>query len=132
MAVNRDGFKIKRMEGTAKALGKLNSHVRKIDGLTRAGMAAAAAIIKAESMKKTPVEFGNLKASHYIVEAETKSGPVAEVGLTAEYAAPVHEVLEATHEVGEAKFLENAINENRFDILRVIASFAKITPTAAS
>ena len=85
------------------------------------GLRLAAALVKSESMKRTPVDEGNLKASHYVNVLKTKHGAAAEIGCTAEYATPVHENLESYHTVGEAKFLEKAVMENETEIRKIIA-----------
>lgn len=50
--------------------------------------------------------------------------PTVEVGFTAFYALFVHEK-DANHKVGEKKFLERALNENRGEILRIIQTEGK-------
>lgn len=51
--------------------------------------------------------------------------PEVEVGFSAFYALFVHENLENAHTVGEAKFLQNAIQENTSRILKIITDEAK-------
>jgi hypothetical protein len=101
-----------------------------------------------ESMRRTPVETGALRASHEVerpvVDGEDVSvrivvgGPAgshtpggtqkSDVG----YALIVHEDLEADHKVGQAKFLESTLHESaphmagrlaaRIDLNRAIAA----------
>lgn len=114
------------LRGEAEALKKLNRELKAIKGRTIQGMAAAATLVKGRSQAKTPVDEGNLKASHYTATGVTLSGPVAEVGCTADYAIYVHEDLEANHTVGQAKFLESALNESKDDIVNTVRRRARI------
>lgn len=75
-----------------------------------------AQIEQKESMKRTPVLTGALRASHETsdfkfvgntIEVSIKVG-----GASAPYAVPVHENLSAFHKVGQAKFLESTIRES--------------------
>ena len=73
-------------------------------------------IVKKESQARTPVDTGFLKKSQF---KETRRGTLqtgtsVRIGspMEAHYAPYVHENLEMQHRVGEAKFLENALNEN--------------------
>ena len=99
---------------------RLVKAVAKMKKGARNGIKLGAALIKAESQRRTPVDTGNLKAGHYTT-FQTNGGLIsAEVGTTAEYAIYVHEDLEANHKVGEAKFLENAIEAKRNEVAKVI------------
>jgi hypothetical protein len=109
-----------------RAVRRFAEEVRAIRGRNIAGLAEAAALIKQESQKKTPVDHGNLKASHYIATGGTVEEPQAQVYLTADYAVYVHENMESYHPIGEAKFLQNAVLENRADILEIIRSHLKV------
>tara|TARA_R110000824_G_scaffold167181_1_gene343948 strand:- start:6438 stop:6761 length:324 start_codon:yes stop_codon:yes gene_type:complete len=75
-----------------------------------------AQIEQKESMKRTPVLTGALRASHETsdftlgkntIEVDIKVG-----GASAPYAVAVHEDLSAFHRVGQAKFLESTIRES--------------------
>ena len=85
-----------------------------------------------ESLKITPVEFGDLRKSVYTQQFDR--GEMVEVGYTASYAARVHEM--PMHGVGmartgenskgtywdrgENKFLEKALRNNQKNILDII------------
>ncbi len=105
------------LTGKNEALSKLNSELRKVKGRNVKGMRVAAAIIKTNSQARTPVDTGNLRASHYIAFGGSKGSPIAEVGLTANYAVKVHEDLAASHPTGQAKFLSEAISSSHRVIL---------------
>jgi len=76
-----------------------------------------AQIERTESMKRTPVEFGPLRASHEVLKPKINgrdiSVSIVVGGPSAPYALYVHENLEAFHKVGQAKFLESTILESR-------------------
>lgn len=71
---------------------------------------------KTESMRRTPVDTGALRASHQVeapvIEGKSISVTITVGGVAAPYAVYVHENLYATHHVGQAKFLESTILEN--------------------
>lgn len=86
--------------------------------------------IRTGSMRRTPVETGNLRAAHYVTEPVIHGSIITvEVGNTAEYARHVHERLDLNHAVGEAKFLERTLNERVPVFTQKIA--AEIIPTLA-
>jgi len=98
--------------GLNEVLRNLNKEVEALKKRTIAGMWEAGLEVKRRSMELTPVgPTGNLKASHYVIPYEGSSGPVVEIGLTASYAPFVHERVELRHNVGQAKFLETALQE---------------------
>jgi len=86
---------------------------KKRKALTRIGV-----IVKADSVKLTPIDTSNLRGSAYIDVDGSKS---VFIGYTAYYAVYVHEDLEAYHEVGEAKFLDKAIKMNQKRIIEELA-----------
>ena len=110
------------LEGQFDAIKRLNREIAKIEGRTLAGLLKAAHLIEAESKKRTPYKTGNLKSSHYVDPGQTSAGPVAEIGLVAEYALYVHENARGVKFAhGEDKFLEKALVENRDTVLKIIA-----------
>ena len=89
------------------------------------GLKLGGALVKRDSMMRTPVDEGNLKSSHYTAFQDNRGKATVEIGLTSNYAIYVHEidggfymrngkVVSYTHASGngEAKFLENALTEN--------------------
>lgn len=68
--------------------------------------------IMAESQKKVPVDTGRLRSTGYVAPPqEGDDAPTVEVGYGTDYGIYVHERTELRHTVGEAKFLEKAVNE---------------------
>lgn len=104
------------------------------------GLRLSGALVKKESQKKSPVDEGNLKASHYTEFRKGSGGAVIEIGLNAKYAVYVHEIITPTNGVkrtgkkakgyywdsGEPKFLEKAIDENVDTIRKLIQKHAKL------
>jgi hypothetical protein len=93
------------------------------EGLKAAGNAQTAAAMKAvdqfgehvigDAQQLTPVLTGALQASGTTLPAKMEGGTVRkEIGFNTDYAAAVHEKLQNAHKVGQAKFLEAAMNEN--------------------
>lgn len=99
------------------------------DMVRAAGVAlyAAGNNIALSSMQKTPVDTGNLRASHYVThpQRDAKGSVFVEVGAgtTAEsYAVEQHEEV-MPHEEGEHHFLQKAIQEERANIPAMLQSF---------
>lgn len=70
-----------------------------------------------EVKKRTPVEFGELRASEH-VEGPTRQGGsvwtnIVAGGPSAPYAIYVHEDPDAFHEVGQWKYIESVLLESR-------------------
>jgi hypothetical protein len=69
-----------------------------------------------ESMKRTPVDTGALRASHetsdFTLGKDTIEVSIKVGGASAPYAVAVHEDLSAFHKHGQAKFLESVIRES--------------------
>jgi hypothetical protein len=113
--------------GLSNVLSNLNRQIKAIPGKTRRGLATAGLIVKAESMRMTPVDSGDLINSAYTDPYDTFSGPGVEIGYTAEYAPHVHE-----HDVhyrkpgSQWKFLETALFQSADRVFEVIRDTAKL------
>lgn len=129
------------LKGLDKVLKNLNKKVSQIEGRTIGGLLAAGAIVQAESQRRVPVEYGNLRASAFTRKAlDTRNKKAVEVGYTAAYAMFVHENIEQKLKGeprpsglgvywgpdGEPKFLENAFREKEADILSAIESRVRL------
>ena len=79
-----------------------------------------------ESMKRTPVDTGALRASHEVQPPKWSGRDLSVMiqvgGPAAGYAVIVHEDLEADHKVGQAKFLESTLNESGPHIPKRVAN----------
>jgi hypothetical protein len=79
-----------------------------------------------DAQKLTPVATGALQASGTTSPIEMDGESITkEIGFNTDYAAAVHENLEANHAVGQAKFLETALRENAPKLGPFIASKLK-------
>jgi len=83
-------------------------------------------IILNDSIKQTPVEFGDLRRSGTVEEVkDTKKEYEIAIGFNTTYAAAVHEDLNAHHPVGKAKYLEDPLMARVDDIPKNIAKRVK-------
>ena len=108
------------LKGVLEVQNALVAKILEIEGATKKGMLAAGLLIETESIQRTPKDVGILRDSAYTQPIE---GGV-QVGYTADYAPYVHENLEARHPVGEAKFLERAMNDKEAEALELIKQHA--------
>jgi len=82
--------------------------------------------IMAIAKSRTPVKFGTLRSSGRVEHGVVGTRIIVTLGFHTDYAVYVHENLQAHHPVGQAKFLESAVQEN-VDYLEksIAASIAK-------
>lgn len=113
--------------GRDNVIRNLNRAIRGIKGRTRVGIRLAAVMIKSESQKRSPVDTGAMKASHYVnMENDSGDFPVARIGATAHYSLIQHEDLSFFHPTGEAKFLENAFKFKAREAIAIIVRLARV------
>lgn len=131
------------MSGLDKVFSQLNAQISNLEQVTHEGLLEAGLQIQASAQRRLrpSVVTGNLRASAYTRDSETfnrldpgnlepeKCNPDpttriegVEVGFTANYAVFAHENIEGNR---APKFLENAVSENREDILRIIQKRAQ-------
>lgn len=79
--------------------------------------------IVATSVRLTPKDTGNLRRQQ---SAEILDSNTVFIFVDAEYAMRVHEDLEAYHRVGQAKYLETAVNQERRKVLELAAKAAQL------
>lgn len=108
------------LKGVLEVQNTLVAKILEIEGATKKGLLAAGLLIETESIQRTPKDIGNLRSSAYT--QPTEDG--VQVGYTADYAPHVHENLESRHPIGEAKFLERAMNEKEAEALELIKQHA--------
>lgn len=106
--------------GIAELKRKMKQREAKRGRKFRQWLALAGLHIQRSAQKKCPVDTGLLRNS-----ARTELDGVGiesecEVSFSTSYAIFVHEDLEAHHEVGEAKFLEKAVQEKKPEIIAMI------------
>lgn len=83
--------------------------------------------VMADSVERTPLDLGPLRASAYVTIPESGKNPVSEIGYggpSAPYAVIQHEH-EFNHEVGESHFLLNALNAARPTAERDLAALMR-------
>lgn len=81
---------------------------------------AAATYLMALSQSKTPVETGNLRASHDVKVTGVGS---AEITVAGPYARYQHFGLDFRHETGQALYLEMALIEGAHEALAIMADY---------
>lgn len=125
-----------RLEGLDTVLKNLSNEIKGIKGSTKKGLIEGGKLVRREGMQITPVGLtGNLIGSWYgpqIFESST-GNPFAEIGLTAEYAPFVHEMVDEKFKEpvkwkkprAQAKFLETPLKYNMKNILKLIQKNAK-------
>lgn len=65
------------------------------------------------SVRRTPVEWGNLRGSAHVKPPVTKQGKTSvTLAYGTDYAVYVHEITTSHHEVGRSKFLQSAVEDN--------------------
>lgn len=125
------------VRGFNQVVKNLNSEIGKIKGRAFAGLVEAGLKIESAAKKRVPVDKGFLRGSGY-TKPDRQSESV-EVGFSAAYALFVHENMEQKlkgqprkdgkghyWEVGQPKFLESAISENRDRIIQIVKHHARI------
>lgn len=100
------GIRIKGMKELRARLEKLKADARL--AVDRAVYVAGNAVMT-EAKQRAPVDFGTLRNSGYVTLPQEGKVEVGFGGAAKEYALVQHEREDFHHEVGEAKFLENAI-----------------------
>lgn len=127
-----------------KVLSNLNKEIQKLGQTSEQGLIEAGALIRREGQKQTPVETSHLINSWYgPVTNKTTKGVICTIGLMAEYAPFVHEMVGADFHsprkyaksqarrkggksTAKAKFLEDPLKENAGKVLEIIAEKSKI------
>ncbi len=94
----------KRIVGAMPALARLALH--------RAGL-----FVQADSQKRTPVDTGYLRSS---AKTRMENDYAVLISYDAMYAIFVHERVNLKHKVGEAKFLQNAMDKNKSKIKKIL------------
>lgn len=117
------------LSGMAEVLQNIRKAVDDVNKRATKGVIKAGALIRREGQIETPVDQGNLVNSWYGPDVQQGSnGPVAEIGLTSNYAVFVHENVEANFQKpgSKAKFLEDPLKRNEKNIAEIIAQESKI------
>lgn len=119
------------MKGKDTVVRNLLAAVEKIKGAAAAALYQEGLALDANAVKRTPVDTGRLRASHYVGPPVANGGElVVEVGFGTDYAVFVHERTDLAHKVGEAKFLQNAMNERSAGFLERVQKRTKANQRA--
>lgn len=114
------------IEGLEQVEANINRLMRDNWKEAKQGLRDEANIIIQKSVRQTPREFGDLRRSATVEETkETKTEYELTLGFNTEYAAAVHENLNAHHDVGKAKYLEDPLMARVDDIPKNIAKRIK-------
>jgi hypothetical protein len=87
--------KMLKVTGVKNVIAGLRTGTARFDEGLKRGLWAAGLFLHRESVKIVPVQTGNLKNSGFVFSVG--KGHVVAVGYSADYAAYVHENLEAAH-----------------------------------
>ena len=115
------------MHGASQVIATLKKIAEKFPDYVAAAMYQEAQIMMTEAKRRTPVEYGNLRASGRVAPP-VREGKRISVTLSfgTPYAIYVHENLTANHANppfggGQAKFLESVLDEARPTLAERIA-----------
>lgn len=103
------------VSGHAQLAAALKAAAAKAPVVLGGAMFTEAEDIMGKSRQLAPVDRGNLRGSGVVMPPDV-AGPVVQVelgygGAASEYALVQHERLDFRHTVGQAKFLEQPVNE---------------------
>lgn len=87
--------------------------------IARNALFKAGLFVQGEAQKRTPVDTGYLRAS---AKTRMENDYAVLITYDAAYAIFVHERVNAKHTVGEAKFLQNALDKNKRKIREILQS----------
>lgn len=117
------------MDGADEVKKNLRELQRRVLQAVKAGVYLAANNIMTDAKRRTPVDTGALRASGYVTPPQKSGGDVvSEIGfggVATKYAVYQHE-LETTHEVGERRYLANAIDAASSTFTQDVFSIAKM------
>lgn len=108
---------------------RLQQLIRNIEGITPGAVLEVASTILQVSEPKVPFVTGELFRSGYTAVQSDGKKHVAEVGYglqgNPDYTIFVHEIIENNHPVGQAKFLQMAVEETMNRIPSIIRNHIK-------
>lgn len=108
--------------GLEQVEANINRLVRNNWNDAKKGLLEEANIVLNQSIRQTPREFGDLRRSGTVEETkDTKHEYEVTIGFNESYAAAIHENLNAHHDIGKAKYLEDPLMARVDDITKNIA-----------
>lgn len=118
-----------KVTGIDTVLANLNRELKNIEGDISIGLRAAGIAIKGWSQDMTPHDTGTLVNTAFTDFSTANGVPMTRVGYTALYAPYVHE-MPATYNYSKSgtgpKFLEKAVKNNTYRIIKIIQSRARV------
>jgi len=119
-----------KITGEKQILRNLERVAAKMKRNLRPAMVSALALIQKESMKRTPVDTGNLMGSHRSRVTESGRKTIGTIYLTTAYALFVHEARKSVKFKSPwprgRKFLERAIVDNLPEINKEITKWLRV------
>lgn len=112
----------RKIIGIDKTIKALNKEIRKIEGVTAAGLVEAGFLIKREALKQTPVDLNNLRGSAYVVSKDSISAPG---GFKGEDSGELAQDYAAVTQQAKAKA---RISENKGILLVLMGFSARYAP----
>lgn len=101
-----------KLEGFIELTNKLNKSISQISDTIQSALLDCGNDLQQKAQDLTPVDTGALRSSAFTEADRQGKNLSVVVGFEEEYAIYVHENLEAHHDVGQAKFLEQPLREN--------------------
>jgi hypothetical protein len=112
-----------KLEGQEQVLSELRRLAAQFPDAAGAALYQEGFAIQARAQDLCPVDEGRLEKTAYTSPPQMLDGQAAvEVGFGTAYAVIQHERTEFRHRVGEAKFLEKAVNAARAGMLGRLAA----------
>jgi hypothetical protein len=102
-----------KLKGLKEALAAIKAAKEQAHVAVAGAVYVAANEVMTDAKQRAPVDTGVLRSSGYVTLPTVGSNPRVELGFggaAEQYALVQHERTEFKHEVGEAKYLENAFN----------------------
>jgi len=113
-----------KIEGQDFIMRRLQAVAKETEANLRPAITEVVAMLQRESMKRTPIDTGNLRGSHRSRVIGNGKKTIGAVYLTAAYALFVHEALSSVNFKSKwprgRKFLERAFVDNISDIANMI------------
>jgi hypothetical protein len=101
-----------KLKGFVELNNKFKKSISEISDVIQDALLDCGNDLQQKSVDITPVDTGALRSSAFTEADRQGKNPGVVVGFEEEYAIYVHENLEAHHNVGQAKFLEQPLKEN--------------------
>lgn len=95
--------------------------IARLFGAAASGLNHGAELLRGYSVPLAPLDRGPLRESAQVTEA-TPSSLTSYVSYDTPYATRQHEELDYQHEDGQAKYLEQPLEEHHDDLLQAIAT----------